>query len=905
MKRLLLFASVLMGTGLTAQINTFPWTEDFESQANGPTGCGPTYNFAGTTWQNGDDVSLTPAIPSHQVDWTVDEGGTSSSATGPSVDHTLGTSAGHYIYTETSCSGTGYSNREFNIKSPYLDFTALSGVELNFWHHAYGGTMGNLTVLVDVNGSGVWTTVGGPYTDNIDLWQERIVSLNAYAGMDSVRVRFQYVSGTSFTGDCGLDDISIFQPDPYQLTLASVDTLPTIGCSLGTPNLCLSIVHSGGTAYMPGDTLTAGYMDDSTTINESFTLLDTLNPGDTLIHCFSTPADFTAAGIYNWSSWFGSNQQQLSSHYDDTLSGTVQVLPSISIMAGVPYRDDFESGQTWSIDNTTNGATNGSWAFGTPAGAIINSAASDTTAFMTGNLGATTYNSGENSFVTSGCFDFTNANGDEWVGMNVWWESEISWDGAALFYTLDGGTVWNRIGSFGDPHNWYTDNTINGNPGGQGEGWTGRDDSGNGSGGWVFAKHELDSAIYGAPSVIFRVYFGSDGSVQDEGFAFDDFTIASPPAPVMDSMNLEACGDTAVYPMLDTNLYHGFQWSTGATTASDTINASGQYWVMFNDSMDMCRTDTFTVGIYPNYIAPVLPADSMICPGDSVAYMVGFDSSMAYMWSTGSTSNMATLMTGTGWVTAMDTSGACSMSDSITLTNPTAVASVGPDTAFCDGGSYTLNAGVNNGTYSWSTGDTTMMTTVMTTGTVSVDVIDSIGCLSSDSAVITVHALPTPSITGTPASDTLCESGSMTLDAGAGFNSYSWSTGGSSQTEALTGAGLGQGMQTIIVTVVDGNGCSGMDTVMVFVDPCVGIDDIPGLSMSIYPNPSNGLFNYTFSNMPGAVNLTVTDVTGKVVISEQITQTVGTIDLTTFEKGVYMLNIEHNGQISTTRLMKQ
>ena len=44
--------------------------------------------------------------------------------------------------------------------------------------------------------------------------------------------------------------------------------------------------------------------------------------------------------------------------------------------------------------------------------------------------------------------------------------------------SIDGGTTWQNVGAKGDPNNWYTDNSINGAPGGQtaatAEGWTGR-----------------------------------------------------------------------------------------------------------------------------------------------------------------------------------------------------------------------------------------------------------------------------------------------------------------------------------------------------------------------------------------------------------------------------------------------
>ncbi|MEE9310978.1 MAG: hypothetical protein V3V10_01070 [Planctomycetota bacterium] len=92
-----LFAAVTLAiigaTNLSAQ-ESAPYLETFEADPLGATGCNPVYSFTVAPWTNetGDDL-----------DWTVDEGGTSSTATGPSVDHTLGTAAGNYLYVETSC----------------------------------------------------------------------------------------------------------------------------------------------------------------------------------------------------------------------------------------------------------------------------------------------------------------------------------------------------------------------------------------------------------------------------------------------------------------------------------------------------------------------------------------------------------------------------------------------------------------------------------------------------------------------------------------------------------------------------------------------------------------------------------------------------------------------------------
>lgn len=181
-----------------------------------------------------------------------------------------------------------------------------------------------------------------------------------------------------------------------------------------------------------------------------------------------------------------------------------------------PYLEDFESGDGgWVVD----AASPGSWALGAPAAAVINSADSGANAWVT-NLGGD-YVANENGNVISPVFDLSSLNAPS-IQMSVWWNSEFSWDGAVLQSSIDGGASWQNVGALGDPNNWYNDGTIAGNPGGQQVGWTGR--AGTGSGGWVVARHAL-IGLAGEANVIFRVGFGSDGSIQDEGFAFDTISV--------------------------------------------------------------------------------------------------------------------------------------------------------------------------------------------------------------------------------------------------------------------------------------------------------------------------------------------------------------------------------------------
>jgi len=899
-KLLIILSTGFVFTSAFGQISTLPFVEDFESQPTGPTGCGPTYSFTGVTWMNGDDA--VPAIATHQVDWTVDVGGTGSGNTGPSVDHTLGTAAGKYIYAETSCSGTGFPTREFDLVSPWLNLTAYPNVQLAFWYHAYGTTMGNLDVQVRVGSLSPWTTIIGPITDNVDLWQESSICLPG--GIDSVQVRFTYISGTSFGGDIGLDDISISPVTPVDVGVT--DIVGIGGCGLSSSETVEVTICNFGDSIAPGTIIPVNYsFNGGAPVAESFTvgaagLAGVCDGGGCSNYSFTTTVDVSVSGTYTLDAWTSFATDLITSN--DSTSISINSLPIVSF----PYFEDFESGPSgWTVDNSSNGT----WAFGTPAKPVIQGAASGDSCFVNGGL-AGTYSANAQSSVTSPCIDISTANGSEVVTMKIWWESENSWDGANLFSSVDGGSNWSQIGSFGDPNNWYTDNTINGNPQGSQEGWTGS--TATGSNGWVCATHDLDSTtMVDNSSIMFRVGFGSDGSVQYEGFAFDDFALGYPLSYSIVPDSIFACDTVAI---VDAGSgYDWYSWSDNPSGTYGTIGnqdstfmsaANGVHYVTVSDSVGMCATDAFQVNVL-DFIPPAID-DILLCVGDSAVFDAGGDitGNALYNWSTGDTTQTSWLFTD-GMITIIksDSVTGCMVSDSASLTYLSVTLS---DVTLCDGDSTMLDGTTpsSNATYLWNSGETSAMITVGAAGVYGVSVMDTVlGCTVTDSMTLTINPLPTPTITGQQ--DTLCTYNTIDIDAGAGFTSYSWSTGGNGQVETIDGSTLSLGVNVFTVTVVDANGCSNTDSVTMVVDGCATIDELEGLSMSIYPNPSQGVFNYEMSEMNDEVNIIVTDLSGKIVLDRILNSTVGTIDLSRFEDGVYILNIEHNDASTSVRLVKQ
>ena len=101
----------------------------------------------------------------------------------------------------------------------------------------------------------------------------------------------------------------------------------------------------------------------------------------------------------------------------------------------------------------------------------------------------------------------------------------------------------------------------------------------------------------------------------------------------------------------------------------------------------------------------------------------------------------------------------------------------------------------------------------------------------------------------------------------------------------------------------DGNG-DNAGNVRVFKLNTDGIETDLSTTVSIYPNPGDGLFNIIFDNQE-AKKITVSDISGKTVfIKESVNENVQ-IDLTDFNSGYYILKIETDKGITTSKIIKR
>jgi gliding motility-associated-like protein len=268
--------------------------------------------------------------------------------------------------------------------------------------------------------------------------------------------------------------------------------------------------------------------------------------------------------------------------------------------------------------------------------------------------------------------------------------------------------------------------------------------------------------------------------------------------------NIDASAVTSITPLNDSMISIQFK----------DANWHGKlYAALLPTVCSMGMGDSAGISVVGTPQPPVLVADTTLCTGNTIVLRPGpvFSS---YLWQDGSTdSNYSVRNVGTYRVAVTDACG-----NNYTASTQVVAAnfpfSLGADITKCNGDTVTLKATGGFFDYQWmaadlnqtGTADSVVRVDPVVNETYNVTAQKWAGCFVNSS--VQVNVLTSPAIhLGNDTS--FCAGGYKLLDAGAGFSSYLWNTGQTSEQIEAAQAGA------YSVAATAGNGCVSRDTLKV------------------------------------------------------------------------------------------
>ena len=98
------------------------------------------------------------------------------------------------------------------------------------------------------------------------------------------------------------------------------------------------------------------------------------------------------------------------------------------------------------------------------------------------------------------------------------------------------------------------------------------------------------------------------------------------------------------------------------------------------------------------------------------------------------------------------------------------------------------------------------------------------------------------------------------------------------------------------------------DIVSINVSTNTSVNLIDGTEVSVYPNPSNGIFNVKMNQMNQDiknVDVTIFNSIGETILTETLSKTVNLIDISETSSGIYLMKISFNKEVKTVSIIKE
>lgn len=521
-----------------------------------------------------------------------------------------------------------------------------------------------------------------------------------------------------------------------------------------------------------------------------------------------------------------------------------QEIPACTtFVSSFPYHENFES----SNGNWVSAGVNSDWEWGVPGPNkyFILQAGEGERCWIAGRLSYPHappnflnwgYNRNEHSCLLSPCFDFSSISNPK-ISFKLFWETNKE-DGANLEYSIDGGIHWAAVGDANSNGNckginWY--NYPNILAASNTPGWAGTNRESEsfacfpqaqlGSGGWVFAVHNL-SFLGGQSNVRLRFTFnsgnrctGTDGFAVDEVKIFNDASDFDYDCPYYGSVKFH---NTSFCP-LSVNWDFGDPLSSlnssNENNPEHIFSSAGLYNVSLTLTSANGVVSTITKEILILKVS-VLITNPVSCFGSNDAVLTvivsggGTNAGYSYLWNTNPPQSTQTI-TGLGagdFIVTATLGNACPAYGYASLIKPDSLIVkpvVVPQRCLVNNGSILSN--VTGGTfpynYLWNTGQSTSAISNLPAGTYTLQVTDSRNCSVSVTGLNVTHIDVPVSVTLGP--DILICAGETAILNPGSFATYLW------QDNSVLPSYTATETSEYTVRIADENGCTGQASVHV------------------------------------------------------------------------------------------
>ena len=340
--------------------------------------------------------------------------------------------------------------------------------------------------------------------------------------------------------------------------------------------------------------------------------------------------------------------------------------------------------------------------------------------------------------------------------------------------------------------------------------------------------------------------------------------------PLLYWVNVNICGDTltSAFDSLACTLagtitlhapagYSATLWSTGSTAPTIAVSSPGVYYVVdTNTTSPGVVIDTFHV----TFTAPdtlFSHTDTSACATAGTITLVAPPGYSSYSWSTGSiASSIAVSSSGLYYVASINTATCIVAIDTFHVTFVADDTSFNhTDTSICALlADFTLSAPSGYSGYVWSTGSTTSSITANSAGTYWVNA--TIGSCSLYTDTFHVTSVPADTIVHNTDTVACAVAAPVTLQAPTECSSYTWSTGSTSSSVSVTGAG-------IYWVIGTGTGCTVLTDTFVLgftPSPVVALANdttiCEGVSITIgSPEPTGALYSWSTGSTDSAITV--------------------------------------------------